>query len=128
MFASLTALVIRLAAIRWAIKGLVGFGLLVPLAMILKVVGLPILAVLGVVAVPVLVVLFLVGLPIFLVLLLGGLLLGGLFFLLSIGMFAFKIFIFVVLPIWLVWALASWLWRVMHPTPAEPARTEYAGS
>jgi hypothetical protein len=115
MIGTITALVVRLAAIRWAIKTLIGVGVLVPFAMILKVVGLPILAVLGVLAMPVLFVLFLLGLPIFLVLIVGGVLLAGLFFLLTIGMFAFKIFIFVILPIWLIWTVAGFLLRRLRP-------------
>ena len=121
MIASLTALVVRLAAIRWAIKSVVGLGLLVPVAFLLKFVGLPILAVLGVLAMPVLFVLFLFGLPIFLVLAVGGLLLGGLFFLLTLGIFAFKFFLFVVLPIWIVWKVGGFLWRLARPADREPA-------
>jgi hypothetical protein len=126
VIASITALVIRLAAIRWAIKTLLGVGVLVPVAMLLKVVGLPILAILAVLALPILFVLFLFGLPIFLVLIVGGLLLGGLFALLSFGLFAFKIFLFVVLPVWLVWKLGGFLWRMVRPAPNEvaPAGTQ----
>jgi hypothetical protein len=115
MLGTITALVVRLAAIRWAIKTLVGVGVLVPVAMILKVVGLPILAVLGVLALPVLFVLFLFGLPIFLVLIVGAMLLAGLFFVLSLGMIALKIFLFVVLPIWVVWKVVGWLVRRIRP-------------
>ena len=115
MFATITSLVVRLAAIRWAIKTLVGVGVLVPVAMLLKFVGLPILAVLGVLAAPVLFVLFLLGLPVFLVLIVGAMLLAGLFFLLTIGMVAFKVFLFVVLPIWLIWKLAGFLLRLVRP-------------
>jgi hypothetical protein len=115
MIGTITSLVVRLAAIRWAIKTLVGVGVLVPVAMILKVVGLPILAVLGVLAMPVLFVLFLFGLPIFLVLIVGAALMAGLFFLLSLGVVAFKIFLFVVLPIWLIWKVAGWVMRFFRP-------------
>lgn len=115
MIGTITALVVRLAAIRWAIKTLVGVGVLVPLAFILKLVGLPILVVLGVVAMPVLFVLFLFGLPIFMVLIVGAVLLAGLFFMLTLGMIAFKIFLFVILPIWLVWKIASWLMGRLRP-------------
>ena len=94
MFATITALVVRLAAIRWAIKTLVGVGVL---------------------AAPVLFVLFLFGLPVFLVLIVGAMLLAGLFFMLTIGMVAFKIFLFVVLPMWLIWKLVGFLFRVFRP-------------
>jgi hypothetical protein len=115
MIATITALVVRLAAIRWAIKTLVGVGVLVPVAFILKVVGLPVLAVLGVLAAPVLFILFLLGLPIFLVLIVGAMLLAGVFFLLTLGMVAFKFFLFVVLPIWLIWKVAGFLFRLVRP-------------
>ena len=115
MIATITALVVRLAAIRWAIKTLLGVGVLVPVAMILKVVGLPILAILGVLALPILFVLFLFGLPVFLVLIVGALLMAGLSFLLTIGMVAFKIFVFVILPIWVVWTVVGWLMRRCRP-------------
>src|SRR3954468_12386833 len=127
MFASIANLVVRLAAIRWALKSLVGLGVLVPVAFILKFVGLPILAVLGVLAAPVLFVLFILGLPIFMVLAVGGLLLGGLFFLMTIGLMAIKFLIFVVLPIWLVWIVVGWIWRMFRPTPA-PREASQAGA
>lgn len=117
MFSYLLNLAVRLAAIRWAFKSLVGLGVLVPVAFILKFVGLPILAVLGVLAAPVLIILFILGLPIFMVLIVGGLLLGALFFVMSIGLVAIKFLIFVVLPIWLVWIVASWVWKLARPTP-----------
>ncbi len=115
MIGTITALVVRLAAIRWAFNTILGLGVLVPVAMILKVVGLPILAVLGVLAMPVLFVLFLFGLPVFLVLIVAAVVLAGLFFMLTLGMIAFKIFLFVVLPIWLIWTVAGWLMRLIRP-------------
>jgi hypothetical protein len=118
VFATITSLVVRLAAIRWAIKSFVGLGLLVPIAFLLKVVGLPILAVLGVLAMPVLFVLFLFGLPVFLVLMVGGFLLGLVGTMLSVGLAALKIFVFVVLPVWLVWKLVCLVWRMFRPRSA----------
>lgn len=115
MLGTIAALAVRLAAIRWAFKTLMGLGVLVPVAFILKLVGLPVLAVLSVLAMPVLFVLFLFGLPIFLVLIVGAGLLAGLFFLLTLGMIAFKVFLFVVLPIWLIWKVAGWLMRLIRP-------------
>src|SRR3954469_19471643 len=99
MLASIANFAVRLAAIRWALKSLVGLGVLVPIAFVLKFVGLPILAVLGVLAAPALSILCISGLPIFMVLIVGCLLPGGLFFLMTIGLMAIKFLIFVVLPI-----------------------------
>jgi len=64
-----------------------------------------------VLALPVLLLLFLFGLPIFLVMLVGGLAMGVLFAALAFGMLALKVAVFVVLPIWLMWKLASWMFR-----------------
>ena len=117
MLSSLAALVVRLAAIRWAFKTLIGAAVLLPFVGILKFVGLPLLGILGIVAMPVLFLLFLFGLPIFLVLIVGGLILAGIAMFLTLGLFALKFFLFVVLPIWLVWKLVGFFWRVARPKP-----------
>ena len=109
MWAAIRWLVLRLAAVRWVFK-LGGFVLLVPLAFLLKIIGLPLLAVLSVVGLPILFLLLVFGLPVFMVLLVGGLLMGALGALLSIGVAALKIGLFVVLPIWLVWMLGTKLY------------------
>jgi hypothetical protein len=106
MWSVISGLLVRIAALRWLFK-LGGLGLLVPIAFLLKVIGLPILAILSVIALPMLVILFILGLPIFLVLIVGGMLMGLLGVVLTIGIAAIKIGLFVVLPIWLVWKLMS---------------------
>jgi hypothetical protein len=110
MWALIKWLVMKLAVVRWIMKVLSMIAFL-PIAFLLKAVGLPVLIVLAVLALPVLFLLFLFGLPIFLVLLVGGLAMGALFVALSIGMMALKFAIFVVLPIWLGYKLISWLFR-----------------
>ena len=109
MMALLKWLVTRFAAVRWILKLLGSLGVLVPIALFLKSIGWPILIVLAVLALPVLFFLFLFGLPIFLVLLAGGAIMGLLFAVLSIGLVVLKIGIFVVLPIYLLWKLAGWM-------------------
>ena len=71
MLAFITRLVAQLAMIRWLFK-LGGLALLIPLAALLKTIGLPVLLVLMVVGAPILALLFLFGLPIFAVLAVGG--------------------------------------------------------
>lgn len=119
MWSLIKWLAMRLAVVRWIFKvlGLVAF---LPIAFLLKAVGLPLLIVLAVLALPVLFLLFLFGLPIFLVLLVGGLAMGALFLALSIGVMALKFAIFVVLPIWLVYKLVSWLFRDRSGGVARP--------
>ena len=72
MWSLLKWLAMRLAVVRWLFKVLGGLAVFVPIALLLKTIGLPVLIILGILALPVLFVLFLFGLPIFLVLLVGG--------------------------------------------------------
>jgi len=104
-------LVFRFAALGWATKWLGSLGVLLPLAFLLKFVGLPLLGILGVVAAPALALLFLFGLPVILVLGGGAILMSLVFAALSVGLFALKVFVFVVLPIYLVVKVVRWLFR-----------------
>src|SRR5215208_3097409 len=112
MWSAIRWLVLRIAAIRWLFK-LGGLAFLLPIAFLLKTIGLPLLVILSILAVPVLILLFLFGLPIFLVLMFGSMLMGLIGFVLTIGVAAIKIGLFVVLPIWLAWKLGGKLWRWM---------------
>ena len=76
--------------------------LLVPIAGVLKIVGLPLLIVLGVIGAPVFLLLAVIGLPVLLVLGIGGVLLFFVGILLALGVFAIKIILPIVLVIWLV--------------------------
>ena len=109
MWSAIRWLVLRVAAIRWLFK-LGWLGALIPIALVLKTIGLPLLGVLGIVAIPLLILLFLFGLPIILVLAFGGLFMGLLGVALMVGLAALKFAIFVVLPVWLMWKLASAIW------------------
>ena len=108
MWSFISRLVLRLAALRWLFK-LGGLGLLLPIALVLKAIGLPVLIVLMVLALPVLALLFLFGLPIFLVLLAGGAVMGLLGMVMTLSLVALKIALFVVLPAWAIWKLGSML-------------------
>ena len=128
MLAFITKLVAQIAMIRWLFK-VGGLVLLLPLAAILKAIGLPILLVLLVIGAPIIILLFLFGLPIFAVLAVGGVLIGFVGMLLMLGFAAVKFAIFVVLPIWLMWKVACWALRGVSrrdggsdtpPTTTEP--------
>jgi hypothetical protein len=106
MWAMISRWVLRLAALRWLFK-LGGLGLLLPIALLLKAIGLPLLAILAAVALPILILLFLFGLPIFLVLIFGAVAMGLVGMVLTIGVVAIKIGLFVVLPVWLIWKFGS---------------------
>jgi hypothetical protein len=104
MWSAIRWLVLRIAMVRWLFK-LGWLGLLIPVVLILKTIGLPILAVLSIVAIPIVLLLLLFGLPILLVFIFGSLFMGFLGLVLTIGVAALKIGLFVVLPIWLIWTL-----------------------
>jgi hypothetical protein len=110
MWSLLKWLAMRIAIVRWIFK-IIGLIAFLPIAFLLKAIGLPLLIVLSVLALPVFLLLFLFGLPVFLVLLAGALAMGVLFAALSLGVVALKIAIFVVLPAWLLWQLVSWAFR-----------------
>ena len=114
MLALMKWLVLRLAAVRWILKAFGGLAFLLPVAFLLKIVGLPIIGVLSVLALPVFFMLFIFGLPIFLVLIAGGVVMAMLFAVLTIGIVAVKIGLFIVLPAWLIWKLASWMFCVVR--------------
>lgn len=108
MWSAIRWLVLRLAALRWILK-LGGLGVLIPIALLLKTIGLPVLIVLAVLALPILILLLLFGLPIFLVLLAGSAIMGLIGMVLTIGVAVLKIGVFIVLPIWLCVRLVKWI-------------------
>jgi hypothetical protein len=110
MLAFISRLVMQLAAIRWLFK-LGGLALLLPIAALLKVIGIPLLLVLMVVGLPILILLFLFGLPIFAVFIVGSMIIGLIGMVLTIGIAVLKFALFVVLPIWLMWKVACWIFR-----------------
>lgn len=126
MWSFISRIVLRLAAIRWLFK-LGGLGLLIPIAFILKTIGLPVLLILAVVALPVLALLFLFGLPVFLVLMLGGLFMGIVGVVLAMGVMALKFALFVVLPIWLLFKLMGWIFRGFSRRPGKGGDDERGG-
>lgn len=93
---------------------------LVPLGGLLKVVGLPILAILGVIGAPLLLLLGLIGLPILFVLAFGAMLLVFVGVVLTVGLFAIKILLPIVLIIWFVrWIFGRNKGPVAGPPPPE---------
>ena len=97
--------------------------LLVPLAGVLKVVGLPLLMVLGVLGAPLFLLLGIVGLPILFVLAFGGMLLLLVGLVLTVGLFAIKILLPIVLIVWFVRWIFGRADRSAGPSAPPPAAT-----
>jgi hypothetical protein len=109
MWGMLKYLIMRIALLRWILGSLGSLGVLVPILLLLKAIGLPVLIVLGLVAIPILLALLFVGLPIFLVLICGAILLGIAWAVLTVGAVVIKPLLIIVLPTMLMGYLAWWL-------------------
>ena len=105
MWALIKALLSKWALFKVLLKAFGWLAWLIPVAFVLKAIGLPILLLLAVLAAPILIVLAIVGLPILLVFVVGGALLGLLMTIVSFGLAALKIAIPIVLVLWLL----NWL-------------------
>ena len=114
----LKALALKLIAGR-TVGGVFGLLtlLLVPLAAVLKFIGLPLLFVLGVLGAPVFLILGAIGLPVMLVIGIGGALIVAMGLFLTLGIMAIKIVLPIVLIVWFV----RWLRRRPDSSGVAPA-------
>jgi hypothetical protein len=99
------------------LKTLGSLGWLLPIAFVLKLVGLPVLIVLAILAAPIFIILAIIGLPIMFVIIAGVLLLVGFFFILSMGLLVLKIAI----PILIVYWVIRWFFRNGRKNSIDPA-------
>jgi hypothetical protein len=116
MWNLITSLLAKWALLKLVLKTLGSLGWLLPVAFILKLVGLPVLIVLAILALPVFIVLAIVGLPIMFVIVAGIFLLVGFFFLLSMGLLVLKIAI----PVLLIYWLFKWWFKNGKKTSTDP--------
>ncbi len=97
---------------KWALfKVLRGLGLLawlIPVALVLKAIGLPLLILLAILAVPILIVLAVLGLPLLLIAVVGGAMLMILGWIVSLGMIALKLALPAILIYWVIKWMLSW--------------------
>jgi hypothetical protein len=117
MWSLITSLLAKVALLKLLLKTLGSLGWLLPIAFILKLVGLPVLIVLAILAAPIFIILAIIGLPIMFVIIAGVLLLVGFFFILSMGLLVLKIAI----PILIVYWLIRWFFRNGKKNSIDPA-------
>ena len=117
MWSFITSLLAKWAMLKLILKTLGSLGWLLPIAFILKLVGLPVLIVLAILALPVFIILAIVGLPIMFVVIVGIFLLVGFFFLLSMGLLVLKIAI----PVLLIYWLFKWFFNNGKKTSTDPS-------
>jgi hypothetical protein len=108
MWALIKSLLLQWAFFKVLLKSFGSLAFLLPIAFLLKMVGLPVLAVLGTLALPVLFVLAILGLPFLIVFVIGGILLGAVAMLLPLGLFAIKVILPIVLLVWFVRWVFGW--------------------
>jgi hypothetical protein len=117
----------KFSMLRGLLALLASIAAVLPIALaLLKFVGWPLLVVMLILGFPLLVVLALLGFPFIAVLGIAGVVMGVLFAVVSIGVVALKIFLFVVLPAWLLWKLVSWAFRRRDGGQRAPETTEGA--
>lgn len=122
MWVLLKSLLAKWAIVKLVLKAFGSLGWLLPLAFVLKALGLPFLIMLAVLALPLLLVLALIGLPLLLVVVLGGAMVTFTLWIVSIGVLALKIAIPVLIAFWLL----RWMTTRgddsgrVPPTPATP--------
>ena len=117
MWSLITSLLAKWALLKLLLKTLGSLGWLLPIAFVLKLVGLPVLIVLAILAAPIFIILAIIGLPIMFVIVAGILLLVGFFFILSMGLLVLKIAI----PILIVYWLIRWFFRNGKKNSIDPA-------
>ena len=108
MWAMIKYLITQIALFRWIFGSLGSLGILIPILMLLKAIGLPVLMVLAVIALPVLLVLLVIGLPIFLVLICGAILLAFAWAFLTVGAVVIKPLLIVGLPMMVIGYCLWW--------------------
>jgi hypothetical protein len=116
MWSLLKSLLLKWALVKTILKALGSLGWLLPLALVLKAVGLPVLMLLAVLAIPLVIVLAVLGLPLLLIVVVGGGLITFTMWLLSMGLFALKL----ALPFVLIYWIWRWFSRSEPGTPEPP--------
>jgi hypothetical protein len=108
MWALLKSLVAKWAFFKVLLKALGSLAWLIPVAFVLKAVGIPALMLLLILGAPILIVLAVVGLPVLFVLIIGGFLISALFAILAIGVTALKFALPIIFVVWIVnWFIKS---------------------
>ncbi len=109
MWSLIKAILVKFGVLRGLLAVLASIAAVLPIALaLLKLVGLPLLVVLLVLGLPLLLVLALFGFPFIAVLGMAGVVMGVVFAVITVGIVALKFFLFVVLPVWIAWKVASW--------------------
>jgi hypothetical protein len=109
MWSIIKTILMKFGVLRGIFAVLGSLAAVLPIALaLLKLVGWPLVLVMLVLGLPLLLVLALLGFPFIAVLAIGGVVLATVFATITFGIIAIKIFLFVVLPVWIAWRVAKW--------------------
>ncbi len=109
MLSIIKAILMKFGVLRGLFAVLGSLAAVLPIALaLIKFLGWPVLLVMFVVGLPLVLVLTLLGLPFIAVFAIAGVVLATVFAAITFGIIALKIFLFVVLPVWLAWRAAKW--------------------
>ena len=112
MWSLIKAILMKFGMLRGLFAVLGSLEAVLPIALaLIKFFGWPLLAVLFLLSLPLLLVLAVIGFPLIAMLSIAGIVMGIAFAAITLGLMAVKFFLFVVLPIWVVWRLARWAFR-----------------
>ncbi|MGQ0649994.1 MAG: hypothetical protein ACT4P7_20790 [Gemmatimonadaceae bacterium] len=125
MWSLLKSLLLKWAALKALLRILASLGWLLPIALLLKSIGVPLLILLAVLAIPLFIVLAIFGLPLLLIVVIGGGLLMFTMWIASMGLLALKI----ALPIIAIYWVIRWLTRKREDSPpSTPTAGEEGGA
>ncbi|MEP7384709.1 MAG: hypothetical protein ABI910_23770 [Gemmatimonadota bacterium] len=120
MWVLLKSLLAQWAIVKLVLKAFGSLGWLLPIAFVLKALGLPFLLLLAAVALPVILVLALIGLPLLLIVVVGGFLVTFTLWIVGLGVVALKVAIPILLLFWAV----RWLMGRGHASDLPPAASD----
>jgi len=122
MWAIIKALLMKFGLLRGIFAVLGSLAAVLPIALaLIKLLGWPLLIVMLVLGLPLVLVLAIIGFPLIAVLAIAGIVMGLAFAALTLGAIALKFFLFVVLPIWVMWKVASWAFGKRRDSGERPA-------
>jgi hypothetical protein len=109
MWSIVKAILMKFGVLRGLFAVLGSLAAVLPIALaLIKLVGWPLVIVMFILGLPLLLVLAMLGFPLIAVLGIAGTVLGVVFAVITFGIIALKVFLFVVLPVWIAWRVAKW--------------------
>ncbi len=129
MWSIVKAILMKFGVLRGLFAVLGSLAAVLPIALaLIKFVGWPLIIVMLVLGLPLLLVLLVLGFPLIAVLGIAGVVLSVVFAVITLGMIALKVFLFVVVPVWIAWRIAKWGFGWGRGERRDPGEPQSAGA